>query len=203
MNIVKQLPKATLMATLIAMVTFNLVQAAPALVSVTDPVGDNTGQIDVIGMDFEFYKETGNYTILLTTTDAEPFAGDFRININLFNLDIGTTADDPSYFQDTINDFSLLVSSTSLLLSGTNSRLLSWELGDRILLNNLPDGIPHPDGGTLFSSVVSGRPFQFLDNDVIGLDKEIAIVTPIPPAFWLFGSGLLGLIGIVRRKKVV
>jgi hypothetical protein len=185
------------------MVTFNLVQAAPLLVSVTDPVGDNTGQIDVIGMDFEFHNETGNYTILLTATDAEPFAGDFRININLFNLDVATTADDPSLFQDTINDFSLSVPSASLLLSGTNSRLLSWELGDRILLNNLPDGTPHPDGGTLFSSVVSGRPFQFLDNDVIGLDKEIAIVTPVPPAFWLFGSGLLGLIGIVRRKKVV
>jgi hypothetical protein len=24
---------------------------------------------------------------------------------------------------------------------------------------------------------------------------------PIPPALWLFGSGLLGLIGIARRKK--
>ena len=31
---------------------------------------------------------------------------------------------------------------------------------------------------------------------------EIAAV-PIPPALWLFGSGLLGLIGISRRKKVV
>jgi hypothetical protein len=46
-------------------------------------------------------------------------------------------------------------------------------------------------------------PFQSLEKDVIGLDKEIAIATPIPPAFWLFGSGLVGLIGIVRRKKVV
>lgn len=26
-------------------------------------------------------------------------------------------------------------------------------------------------------------------------------VVPIPPALWLFGSGLLGLIGIARRKK--
>ena len=176
MNIVRHLPKATLMATLIAMVTFNLVQAAPARVSVTDPVGDNTGPVDVIGMDFEFNNETGNYTILLTATDAEPFAGDFRVNINLFNLDVGTTADDPSYFQDTINDFSVLVPSTALLLSGTNARLLSWDTGDRILLNNLPDGTPHPDGGTLFSSVVSARPSQSLENDVIGLDKEIAIV---------------------------
>jgi hypothetical protein len=181
MNLVRHLPKATLMAALIAMVTFNLVQAAPARVSVTDPVGDNTGPVDVIGMDFEFNNETGNYTILLTATDAEPFAGDFRVNINLFNLDVGTTADDPSWFQDTINDFSLLVPSTALLLSGTNARLLSWDTGDRILLNNLPDGTPHPDGGTLFSSVVAGRPSQSLENDVIGLDKEIAIVTSIPP----------------------
>ena len=25
---------------------------------------------------------------------------------------------------------------------------------------------------------------------------------PIPPAIWLFGSGLLGLIGIARKKRV-
>ena len=29
----------------------------------------------------------------------------------------------------------------------------------------------------------------------------VAGVVPIPPAFWLFGSGLMGLIGISRRKK--
>ena len=29
-----------------------------------------------------------------------------------------------------------------------------------------------------------------------------ASVVPVPPAFWLFGSGLLGLIGISTRKKV-
>jgi len=190
MNTARHLQKAILMAALIAMVTFNLVQAAPMLVSVTDPVGDSTGPVDVIGMDFEFNNETGNYTILLTATNAEPFLGDFRIDIELFNLDVGTTADDPSFFQDIINDFRLLVPSTSLLLSGTNSRLLSWDAGDRILLNNLPDGTPHPDGSTDFSSVVAGRPFQILEKDVIGLDKEIAIVTPVTPAIDLVASVL-------------
>ena len=190
MNIVRHLQKATLMTALIAVVTFNLVQAEPVLVSVTDPVSDNTGPVDVIGMEFEFDNETGNYRILLTTTDAEPFLGDFRIDIELFNLDAGTTADDPSFFQDTINDFSLLVPSTSLILSGTNSRLLSWDTGDRILLNNLPDGTPHPDGITDFSSVVAGRPLQSLEKDVIGLDKEIAIVTSIPSAIDLLASVL-------------
>jgi hypothetical protein len=31
------------------------------------------------------------------------------------------------------------------------------------------------------------------------LSQEITVV-PIPPALWLFGSGLLGLIGVVRKK---
>ncbi len=113
-----------------------------------------------------------------------------RININLFNLDVGTTADDPSFFRDIFNDFRLLVPSTLLVLSGNNSRLLSWDVGDRILLNNLPDGDPAPDGSTLFSSVVAGRPSQLLENDVIGLDKEIASVTPITPAVDLVASVL-------------
>ena len=191
MNLVNHLPKATLMIALMGMVAFNLTQAAALLVSVTDPVGDNTGPVDVIGMEFEFDNETGNYRILLTTTDAEPFLGDFRIDIELFNLDAGTTADDPSFFQDTINDFSLLVPSTELILSGTNARLLSWDPGDRILLNNLPDGTPHPDGATLFSSVVAARPGQSQENDVIGLDKEIAIITAST-------SGLVDLTGTIK-----
>jgi hypothetical protein len=31
--------------------------------------------------------------------------------------------------------------------------------------------------------------------------ETIGGVVPVPPAVWLFGSGLLGLIGIARRKK--
>jgi hypothetical protein len=27
-------------------------------------------------------------------------------------------------------------------------------------------------------------------------------VVPVPAAVWLFGSGLLGLVGVARRKKV-
>jgi hypothetical protein len=38
-------------------------------------------------------NSTGHYTILLKTTDTNPFIGDFRININLLNPDTGTNED--------------------------------------------------------------------------------------------------------------
>jgi hypothetical protein len=69
---------------------------------------------------------------------------------------------------------------------------------------------PTGDGGAL---PLSGwgfdpdTPIDF-DNDIGGLDGEYIVnltgaqfVVPIPAALWLFGSGLLGLIGISRRKK--
>lgn len=39
----------------------------------------------------------------------------------------------------------------------------------------------------------------FIDPNTI-IDAQLSAV-PIPPSVWLFGSGLLGLIGIARRKK--
>ena len=39
----------------------------------------------------------------------------------------------------------------------------------------------------------------YLFNDVSV--TEIPVVIPVPAAVWLFGSGLLGIIGIARRKK--
>lgn len=32
-------------------------------------------------------------------------------------------------------------------------------------------------------------------------DDFRAMVVPIPAAVWLFGSGLIGLVGVARRKK--
>jgi hypothetical protein len=42
------------------------------------------------------------------------------------------------------------------------------------------------------------------DGPFVGLTTNMTMVisqVPIPAAVWLFGSGLLGLIGIARRKK--
>jgi hypothetical protein len=40
------------------------------------------------------------------------------------------------------------------------------------------------------------------DASYVYADWEKVVVIPIPAAVWLFGSGLLGLVGMARRKKV-
>jgi hypothetical protein len=49
----------------------------------------------------------------------------------------------------------------------------------------------------------SATGLQGLADESWGLDNvQVAVApVPVPPAVWLFGSGLLGLVGIARRKK--
>lgn len=67
---------------------------------------------------------------------------------------------------------------------------------------------PNPDGTFAVSSVdadmdgipstaMTSGPFEGFSPEFAGT----ATVVPVPAAVWLFGSGLLGLVGIARRKK--
>ena len=40
------------------------------------------------------------------------------------------------------------------------------------------------------------------DPNLTGTSVQIGAVVPVPAAVWLFGSGLLGLVGVARRAKV-
>ena len=42
--------------------------------------------------------------------------------------------------------------------------------------------------------------FTTASGQIMGVDMTLAQI-PVPAAVWLFGSGLLGLVGIARRKK--
>ena len=121
-----------------------------------------------------FDAVTGDYDIVLTADAANPFVGDFRININLFNPDVGTTALDPSFFGDTVNDYALTSPTTTITLAGTNSVLLSWDVGDRVFTNSLKE-TGNPDGVSLFRSTVSNFPVGFLTNEDVIANGQAAL----------------------------
>ena len=70
----------------------------------------------------------------------QPFLGNFRINVNLFNPDTGTTARYPSSFGDTGNDYDLSVPVSTIELTGTNTCLMQWKEGHRVAISNEPFG---------------------------------------------------------------
>jgi hypothetical protein len=63
------------------------------------------------------------------------------------------------------------------------------------LLNHNEDDFVANANGNLFATHV------YLDDGSTGFAHGGTV--PVPAALWLFGSGLLGLIGISRRKKVI
>lgn len=168
-------------------------------ISFVDPVGDHTGNVDVVGMDFTFDTTTGGYTIDLTADNANPFVGDFRININLFNV----TLDE--FFQSTFNDFNLAAPQTSFSLSGADLNITDWLASHTIATSTLA-GLGNPSSSSLFRSSVANLPFESIcvSEDIIGIDgcsPDIPPV-PVPAAVWLFGTALVGFVGIARRRRL-
>jgi hypothetical protein len=59
-------------------------------------------------------------------------------------------------------------------------------------------------GGSSLAKVKFSNPLSetaFLSAGGLTLAGTPSAVTPLPAAVWLFGSGLLGLTGIARRKS--
>ena len=168
------------------------------LITFTDPVGDQTGAVDVTNMNFDINTTNGNFTIVLTADAGHPFASTtsaFRININLFN----STRNE--YFQSTFNDFRPLLedSATQVTLTGTNTDLNDWLASDVIATSTFA-GLGNPGGIAFFRSSVADLPFQSVcqSEDIIGLDGCPSGSTPAPATLALLGIGLASL-GFIRR----
>jgi hypothetical protein len=137
----------------------NIAAGEPLVFSFTDPANDNRGAIDLLGAVTTFDSATGAFAITLTASQAHPFVGNFMINMNFFNPDTGTTAQNPSFFTDDLQAFNLRTSTTKLVLTGTDTRLLSWDAGERVASNNIPFG--NPGGGiSAFRSSVLDLPLS-------------------------------------------
>ena len=142
----------------------------PVQVLVADPARDKSGPIDVLEMVLRFDSVSGAYQVDLTASPTAPFSGDFRININLFNIDAG------SLFQDVVNDYSLSSPRTTITLTGISPALTDWTVGDRVHTNSL-FGTPDPPGSTLYRTSVMSVPFGWLTNE-----DYVAFATGAQPA---------------------
>lgn len=165
--------RSRLIISLLLLVFAVSAQAEYLFVVFTDPAGDNLGPVDVVGVGLSFDKTTGAYTLILLADSSGPFQDDFRVNINLYNPDTGTTNCDPSFFQDTVNDYIGFPSDTILVLSGVNSNLRPWDVGDRVTTNNTPVG--NPDCTSLFRSAVADLD-DSLQRDLIADGDTFAMI---------------------------
>ena len=79
-----------------------------------------------------------------------------------------------------------------------------WVTGEPWIYTNWADGEPNGVGGSE-DHLALDRYFGGQWNDegtaLSLIEGYMAETVPIPATLWLFGSGLLGLIGIARRKK--
>lgn len=142
-----------------------LVQAEDLVVRFTDAEGDNASTSDLKGMRMKFDNSTGDYTITFVSTGEDPFIGEIRFNVNLYNPDVGTTECDPAFFQSVGNDFNLEESTEEIVLTGNNPRLVSWDEFDRVAASSAIFGAPDCNGG--FGTAVSDLPelsSDFLEN---------------------------------------
>lgn len=177
--------------------------------TVDDPADDNTGSIDITRMQMDLDPATGDYEIRLDAHPTRPFAGAFRVNINLLNVDVDVQ------FSDAANDFDLAADVPRLVLTGTSAKLVGWSAGDEITTNSLcntgPDprfscstfSVPNPPGVSLFRSTVLESFIFLADEDVIAFADyaQPAILQMLTPqqrlvrlgndVLWLVDAGIL------------
>ena len=90
---------------------------------------------------------------------------------------------------------------TGGLLSGTFTNLEVFDLG--LGFYDFAGDVTYT-GGSLAGSLSGGRFEGIIDNSFAGdsiVIGKLGAVVPVPAAVWLFASGLIGLIGIARRKS--
>ncbi len=148
--------------------------------------------------------------------DIQDFSGDTGVDLTSFVFSIDATAFAIVTEGDPVDipDESFVLTSTGVFDSGsglfsgtfTVGSLLSGTFDNLFVLSlGGSDGQFAGDvtytGGSLMGSFTGGSlEGAFSESSVVAKLGPVAVV-PVPAAVWLFGSGLLGLVGIARRKQ--
>lgn len=144
---------------------------------------NNMFWVDVNSIDFNYGAVSGDFAALNTLNGAgairEANDADFTFD-GLWAKKWGTEANSGG------------LDSLFGTLAGYNNSVLVWEVTTGL---NGSYEFYGPQAGVI-DQVVLDLGNNFLVDDIV-----LNTVVPLPPAVWLFGSGLLGLIGVARGKK--
>jgi hypothetical protein len=164
--------------------------AADMSITWTDAAGDAGPVGDVVSAQLTF-DSTGAWTATWQASAANPFTGNARFNLNLFDTALGNvnTAAAPQVSLDALHDFGT-GTATFFSYSGTTPFLGMWHVGDVVSTGN---------GVTFLSGEVDMTPPYQRDNLLTQATITGAIPEPESYAMLVAGLALLGF--KVRRKK--
>ena len=207
-----------------AQLTLDTLYSSPGTFNPNDLVGTSTLNITVNESFFNIPEPATFHDVSLSFVDASTVNGnllaDWNNNNNmpaeivwdvsglttavLFGLQVGDRISGNQMFRDTDGDgFAESLAIQNLNSATPYADTLSYS--PLVYPDFTPQG-PAPMAATAATPGFSSGPFQgikvLLD---IGSGNSMTVTSistiPVPAAVWLFGSGLIGLIGIARRKK--
>lgn len=193
--------KKHLYKVLCLLATLTVYQADAAYL--TNPFGSNysvtdycSGCVGTTDLDISI---TANAPITLNFDPIESPLED--ISLNLIN-DTGTGWNNLTIEYTLLDPFDTVVLGLSVLAAGTSTPTVD------AILNN-------PNTGAPTGLAVSFAPDELSFVTIVGTADRLSSINPlelysitistnpvpVPAAIWLFGSGLIGLVGVARRKK--
>lgn len=135
---------------------------------------------------------TGEFNLVLnldgggTVTLSNPGTGDGVLVSDPFILDVDFSNNDTVSLYDT----TIVFDNSIVCCGGASSAPNSF---DSTEMTMSLWGADYVSGGIVISEVIPPE---------LGLDLRIELTqVPVPAAAWLFGTGLLGLLGVARRKS--
>ena len=153
---------------------------------------------------FNILKDTGTTGDViidirnLTGGAPDQASGSALASVTISNSDINTLGF-PFTFSNIVADFS------SANIAVSTGDILAFALlspsGDDFFVQT--DFINGYTGGSRFSQVNDGNPwFENADADLTFSTYVDVSPVPVPAAVWLFGTALIGFVGMSRRRKV-
>lgn len=178
------------------------VAATPLTASFVDPTGDGNLKGDVVGATLTFDNVTGDYQVRWRATAADPFSGDadaatedLQLNLNLGNARLGANVLIPARF-------SVLFSTTELVVNGTDANFIGWLEGDSVVTFGDVPTFPFE----FYSGLVDLRVNDLSDRDRM-TDRSVLISlgdtpsTVSAPTALLNAALGLAMLGLVRRWR--